>query len=482
MMSEGTVKYDFEELMSTVLTEVALPCSRDLMTLAFGGFRRRMIDEVEEKVSKYCDDSLIVLEKNEESGQVKIFVPPFHIVKALSVVGRHLEENRKLLRDEQREEYVKDDCQGSRIVWGQGGEVKELLMPHMYRTVVVGEIQDGNALITLDYLKSFGDIVKHNFKEENGKMRLFATLKYSEDAATAVKGSSSNPLSIGEKVQPSQPVSDNVHAQVPQFKVKAKWSRRRGKGTGSIEFSTAEDFSRSASNLSFQSLMIKSSLVAFRVDKHREGALFMRGLHPETSVEDVKSVIEGRLPNVKMKNVIIHRMAEFHTSNETLESQKVSFQERLHTFATEGQFSIHLRRPSPKDFDGHAYLTFQDAEEAQAVVKGLSGEHIFGIGVVTLQPILLTFFLCSKNVFTLIEDELRAIAKDLDMTFDKRLVMKVNSQRKDNRVSIEIQSDCTEHFIRATTAFNVILNGDRIDCKTSKTLEILMTNQMKVVL
>ncbi|XP_020627951.1 ATP-dependent RNA helicase DEAH12, chloroplastic-like isoform X2 [Orbicella faveolata] len=478
----GAVKYNMEELMSTVLTEVALPCSRDLMTLAFGGFRRRMIDKLEEKVSKCCDGGLVVLEKNEESGQVKIFVPPIHVVKALSVVGRHLEENRKLLRDEQKEEYLREDCQSSRIVWGQGGEVQELLMPHMYRTVTVGEIQDGNALVVLDFVKSFGDIVKHSFKEQNGKMRLFATFKYSEDAAMAVKGSSSSPLGIDEKVQPSQSMSDDVHAQVPHFKVKAKWLRRPAKGTGSIEFFNADDFEFTLSNLSFQSLMIKSKRVTFQADKLREEQLFMRGLHPETSMEDVKSAIERRLPSVKLKDVFIHRVAEFHTSDETLAQQKLSFQERLENFATEGHFSVHLSKPSPKHFDGHAYLTFQDAEEAQAVVRGLNGERIFDIGIVTLEPILSTFLLCSKNIFTIIEDELRAVANELDINFDKRLVMKVNNQRKDQRVSIEIQSDCTEHFIRATTVFNEILNGDRIDCKTSKTLEILMTNQVKEVL
>jgi len=480
MISEGTVKYDFEELVATVLTEASLPCSRDLMSLAFGGFRRRVIDQVEEKVSKSCDGSLVVLEKNEELGQVKIFVPLVHIVKALSVVGRHLEENRKLLRDEQKEEYLKEDCQSSRIVWGQGGEVQELLMPHMYRTVTVGEIQDGNALVVLDFLKSFGDLVKHSFKEQNGKMRLFATFKHSEDAVMAVKGSSSN--CMDQNVKPAQPMSDNTHAQLPQFKVKAKWLRRLGKGTGFIECSSDEDFFKSFNSLRFKPLMIKSSLLEFRVDKHRELALFMIGLHPKTSVEEVTSAIEERLPTVKMKNVFIHRMPEFHTSDETLASQTFSLQESIHTFATEGQFSVYLKRPSPKDFDGHAYLTFQDAEEADAVMRGLSGELIDGIGIVTLQPILSTFLLCSKNVFAVIEDELHAVVKELDMTFDKRLAMKVNNQRKDQRVSIEIQSDCTEHFIRATTVFNEILNGDRIDCKTSKPLEILMTNHVRDVL
>ena len=481
LISERTVKYDFKELMSTVLTEVVLLCSRDLMTLAFGGFRRRMIDQVEEKVSKCCDGSLVVIEKNEESGQVKIFVPPIHIAKALSVVGHHLEENRKLLRDEQNEEYIKEDCQSSRIVWGQGGEVQELLMPHMYRTVSVGEIQDGNALVVLDYLKSFGDIVKHNFKEQNGKIRLFATFKYSEDAAVAVKGSSRSPLGINEKVQPSLSMSGNVHAHVPQFKVKAKWLRRPGKGTGSIEFFNVDDFEETLDSLSFQSLMIKSKLVTFHADKVHDGQLFMRGLHPETSIEDVKSAIERRVPFVELKNVFIHRVAEFHTSDETLAQQKLFFEEHLETFATESHFSVHLRQPSPKDFNGHAYLTFQDAEEADAVVRGLNGERIFGIGIVTVEPMLSTTLLCSKNIFTIIEDELRAVAMELDMTFDKRLVMKVNDQRKDNRVSIEFQSDCKEHFICATTVFNQILNGDQIDCKSSKTLELLMNSQLKDV-
>ena len=484
MISEGTVNCDFEQLISTVLTEVALPCSKDLMALAFGGFRRGMIGQVEEKVSKGCDGCLVVLEKNENLGQVKIFVPPMHTVKALSFVGQHLEENRKLLRDEQKEEYLKEDCQTSRIVWGQGGEVQELLMPHMYRTVTVGEIQNGNALIVIDYLKSFGDIVKHNFKEQNGKMRLFATFKYSEDAAMSVKDSSSKPLGMEEKVQPSQAMTDTVRPQVPQFKVKAKWLRRPGKGTGTIEFLNADDFEYTLNNLHcLRSLMIKSKRVTFHVDEVHEGQLFMRGLHPETSMEDVKSAIERRLPSVQVKNVFIHRVAGFDTSDEILAQQKLFFQERLDAFATEGNFSVHLKKPSPKDFHGHAYLTFLDAEEAQAVVRGLNGEHIFTyeIGIVTLEPILSTLLLCSKNVFSIIEDELRAVAKELDVTFDKRLVMKVNNQREDQRVSIEIQSDCTEHFIRATTVLNEILNGDRIDCKTSKALELLMTNQVRDV-
>ncbi|KAJ7373082.1 hypothetical protein OS493_014229 [Desmophyllum pertusum] len=478
IISEGAVKYDLEELMSTVLKEVALPCSPDLITLAFGGrFQRRKLDEVEEKVSKSCDDSLVVLEKDEAQGQMKIFVPVSQTARAVSVLEGLLEESRKILRSEEREEQLKEECQGSRIVWGQGGEVKELLMPHMYRTVTIGEIDDGYAVpIVLDYLKSCGDIMKHHVKEQDGKIRVFATFKNSEGAVKAVKGSSSNSL-VNGKVKPSHSISDGTRTYVSQFKVKAKWLRRPGKGTGCIQFFNDEDFFHTLGSL--PSLMIKSRQTKFQVDRFHEEQIFMRGLDPETSENDVKSAIEERLPAVKVKKVFIHRTSEFDTTDETLTSQKTSLQECLGVFATEGQYSVYLGKPSPKNFDGFANLTFQDSEEGQAAVKGLNGRHISGIGVVTLHPNLSTTLLCTRNVYAVTEDELKEIFNELDRTFGKKLVIKVNNQRKDKRVAIEIRSDCTEHFIRATTILTDTLNGDKIDCKISKVLEILLTNPVK---
>ena len=475
MISEGTIKCGLEEIMSTVLTEVALPCSPDLITLAFGGFRRRMFDQVQEKVSKACDDSLVVLEKDEAKGQVKIFVQANQTVKALSVVGSLLVESRNTLRSEEKEEQLKDDCQGTRIVWGQGGEVQELLMPHMYRTVTVGRIDDGDALAVLDHLKSFGDISKHYFKEQNGKMRVFVTFKNSEDAEKAVKGSCSN-----VKIEPSHTISVGTQAQVSQFKVKAKWLRRPGKGTGCLQFFSSEDFYHTLGSL--PSLMIKSRQTIFQADKIHQEQIFMRGLHPEASEEDVKSAIEERLPTVKLKKVFIHRQPEFETMDDTLTSQRILLQERVRNFATENQFSIYLKKPSPKDFEGHAYLTFQDSEEGEAAVRGLNGTGISGIGVVVLHPNLSTTLLCTKTVYSVIEDELQEIIKELDMKFGPKLVIKVKKERKDKRVAIEIQSDCTEHFICATTVLNATLTGDQIDCKVTKDLEILLTTPVKDVL
>ena len=480
MIAEGTLTYDLEHILSTVLTEVALPCSTELMTLTFGGFRRRILDQIEEKVSKSCDGSLIVLEEDKAGGQVKIFVPAKYTVKALTVMGSILEEGRKMLRSEEREEPLKEECHGSRIVWGQGGEIQELLMPQMYRTVTVGEIDDGYALVVLDHLKSFGDIVKHSFKEQKGKIRVFVTFKRSEDAVKAVKGSSNSSLDVDVNVQPSHSISDGIQASVSQFKVKAKWIRRRCKGTASVQFFNGEDFCRTLGTI--PSLMIKSNIVIFQADRVREQQIFMRGLHPETSEEDVRSAIEERLPTVKVKKVYIPRTSEFETFDETISSQTASLQECLNTFATEGQFSVYMKKPSPKAFEGYAYLTFQDPEEGQAVIKGLNGRHISGIGVVTLHPNLSTVLLCDRNVYTVIKDELEETVHKLDLNFNTRLIMNVKDQRNDKRIAIEIKSDCTEHFICATTVLTEIINGDKIDCKISKDLEILLTNPVKHVL
>ena len=478
MISVGAVNYDVDDLMSTMLTQVALPCSPDLMTSAFGGLRRRMLDQVEEEVSKSCDDSLVVLEKDEKAGQIKIFVASNYTAKAVSVVKDHLEERRKSLRCEDIEEQLNQECQGTRIVWGQGGEVQEVLMPYMYRTVTVGDIQDGQ--VVLDHLKSFGEVVKHTFKEQNGKTRAFATFKKSEDASKAVKGCSDVSLDTDLNVQPSHSMPDGMHAQVPQFKVRAKWLRRPGKGTGSIEFFNCEDFFHTLGSL--PSLIIKSRNVKFQADKFRQEQIFMRGLDPRTTEEDVKSAIEMRIPSVRLKNVFIHRKPGFETTDKELESQRNSLQERLGIFTTEGQFSVFMVYPRPKASEGLAYLTFQDAEEGEAAIRGLNGKDISGIGIVTLQPNFSTTLLCPRNVYTIVEDELETIKKELEQFFGKMLVVNIKKQQKFKRVAIEIRSDCTEHFIRATTFVNKIINGDEIDCKISKPLEILLTNPAKEVL
>ncbi|KAJ7373083.1 hypothetical protein OS493_014230 [Desmophyllum pertusum] len=450
MISEGAVKYDLEELMSTVLKEVVLPCSPDLITLALGGFRRRKLDEVEETVSKSCDDSLVVLEKDVAQGQVKIFVPVSQTARAVSVLEGLLEESRKILRSEEREEQHKEECQGS-------GEVKELLMPHMFRTVTIGEIDDGYAVpAVLDYLKSFGDIVKHHFKEQDGKIRVFATFKNYESAVKAVKGSSVTSL-VNGKVKPRHSISDGTRTYVSQFKSWQTW----------------QTWQTWQSPIAYD----KSSSGQFHDEQ-----IFMGGLDPETSEDDVKSAIEERLPAVKVKKVFIHRTAEFDTTDETLTSQKISLQERLGVFATEGQYSVYLGKPKPTNFEGYAHLTFQDSEEGQAAVRGLNGSNISGIGVVTLHPNLSTTLLCTRNVFTVIEDELEEIIKELGRTFGTKLVIKVNNQRQDMRVAIEIRSDCIEPFICATTILTETLNGDNIDCKISEDLEILLTNPVKDVL
>ncbi|PFX23412.1 putative uncharacterized protein, chloroplastic [Stylophora pistillata] len=125
MISTGALMYDLDHLLSTVLTENLLLCSPEIMNLTFGGYRRRNLNQIEEKVSKSCDDSLVVLDEDKLRGQIKIFAPEQHTVKALSVMGSILEEKRKMLRNEEREEPLREEFPGSRIVWGQGGEIRE---------------------------------------------------------------------------------------------------------------------------------------------------------------------------------------------------------------------------------------------------------------------------------------------------------------------------------------------------------------------
>ncbi|KAK2554386.1 ATP-dependent RNA helicase DEAH12 [Acropora cervicornis] len=476
MISAGRVSYTMDDLKSTVMSRASLPCSPDLMKLAFGGSRRRVLGDLEEEVSKLCGDSIVVLEKDERVGQINVFALPIHVSKALYEVEKCLEQSRRVLRCEDKEESLKEECQGTRIVWGPAGEVQDVLMSHMYRTVTVNDVRDSQMVINC--LKSFGEVVKHHLNEGNGKSRVFVTFKRSEDASLAVKSSSEASLDFSFDVRPNHSISNGGHSQVSGFRVKVKWCRRLGKGTGSIMFCTPEDYFHAFGHLSRLGRMIGTSLVRFQPDRKYPEQIFMRGLHPNTSEENVKATIEGIIPSVKIQKIFIHRKPEFETTDEEVASQKTSIEECLLDFATEGKFSVYVRKPKSKDFDGQAYLTFEDFEEGQAALKGLNGRAIPGFGTLTLHCSLSTLLLCPRNVFIVIKDELDAIVTEIKQRFRTTFVS-TKDQQQSKRVAVEIRSECADHFIRVTSIVSAILNGDEIDCKISKDVEVLLTDSAK---
>ncbi|XP_067054125.1 uncharacterized protein [Acropora muricata] len=475
MISAGTVSYTMDDLKSTVMSRISLPCSSDLMKLAFGGSRRRVLGELEEEVSKLCGDSSVVLEKDEKVGQINVFALPIHVSKALYEVERCLEQSRRVLRCEDKEESLREGCEGTRIVWGPAGEVQDVLMPHMYRTVTVNDVPDSQMVI--NRLKSFGEVVKHHLNQGDGKSRVFVTFKRSEDAYLAVKSSSEASRDFSFDVRPNHSISNGVHSQVSGFKLKVKWCRRLAKGTGSIMFCTPEDYFHAFGRLS-PSRMIGTSLVRFQPDRNHPGQIFMRGLHPKTSEENVKATIEGMVPSVKIQKIFIHRKPEFETTDEEVALQKKALEESLLDFATKGKFNVYVRKPKPKDFEGQANLTFEDFEEGQAALKGLNGRAILGFGTLTLHCSLSTLLLCPRNVFIVIKDELDAIVTEVKQRFRTTFVS-TKDQQQSKRVAVEIRSECADHFIRVTSIVSAILNGDEIDCKISKDVEFLLTDSAK---
>ena len=478
MISAGTVSYTMDDLKSTVMSRASLPCSPDLMKLAFGGSRRRALGELEEEVSKLCGDSFVVLEKDEKVGQINVFALPIHVPKALYEVERCLEQSRRVLRCEEKEESLKEGCEGTRIVWGPAGEVQDVLMPHMYRTVTVNDVHDSQMVI--NRLKSFGEVVKYHLNEGDGKSRVFVTFKRSEDAYLAVKSSSEASRDFSFDVRPNHSMSNGVHSQVSGFKVKVKWCRRLTKGTGSIMFCTPLDQFHALGHLSSPRI-IGETLVRFQPDKKYPGQIFMRGLHPKTSEENVKVTIEGMRPSVKIQKIFMHREPEFETTDEEVALQKKALEESLLDFATEGKFNVYVRKPKSKDFDGQAYLTFEDFEEGQAALKGLNERAIPGFGTLTLHCSLSTLLLCPRNVFIVIKDELDAILTEVKQSF-KTTFVSTKDQQQSKRVAVEIRSECADHFIRVTSIVSAILNGDEIDCKISKDVEFLLTDSAKKVI
>ena len=81
-------------------------------------------------------------------------------------------------------------------------------------------------------------------------------------------------------------------------------------------------------------------------------------------------------------------------------------------------------------------------------------------------------------MFIVIKDELDVIVKKVEQKFRTTFVS-TKDQQQSKRVAVEIRSECADHFIRVITIVSAILNGDEIDCKISKDVEVLLTDSAK---
>ena len=121
-------------------------------------------------------------------GVVKIYIPRQYKEIAVDVVESQLEKERQRHRMQSTEVPVDPNSNDVRVVIGRGWIVQHVLMPKMYRSVVVHEVPDDILLEdVLTWLGDIGEVVQHKSWVNNGKAGVSVLFHDPQQALQAVQ-------------------------------------------------------------------------------------------------------------------------------------------------------------------------------------------------------------------------------------------------------------------------------------------------------
>jgi ATP-dependent RNA helicase DHX8/PRP22 len=474
-IAEKKIALDIEEILAEVLVVVPpkrIRCSSILMKKAFEPFRDKL-PELERKVSSDCNDAPIVIEAKRNSGQVDLFVPKNHTDKATEFVQSYLEEKRNKLRRETRECTVIAESHALRIVLEKGLIVQQILMPGMYRSVVVKKRPNDkwDSENVKRFLCDFGNIIDFNF----GGNMYFATYEKAEEARTAVQHCPmfEEPRYIVEPKKPRKTSHQTRESSHLNFRVEITWHRRAPKGMANISFLGQPD--EVWEELSaIRSLEIRSSQARVSKDKYNEQNLFISKLHCRTTKQDIKEVIEDIFPGLVLDERDIRVQYNQRQTPDDTKGQKIVLENLISEYATPESYEVTIKEldASNKNLFAVAKVDFLNPNEGINVARNLNGKTCHDLetwGVcLEVKPDLNFFDTCLKNVYELVKADvqyrIREIAKECAETCKKLLTLNVKSAKSKERIELSVDTKCLDHYLQASKEVSKCIQGEKIDC------------------
>ena len=114
----------------------------------------------EEQIRALCENTIVIIEANREVGEIQLFCNQKYSSFANADLQKEIKSLTESLRQKTVEVHLGKNESGVRAILGEGGVVKDILMPYQYRTVKIK--LDGNVDLTEEDVQSslslFGDL------------------------------------------------------------------------------------------------------------------------------------------------------------------------------------------------------------------------------------------------------------------------------------------------------------------------------------
>uniref|UniRef100_A0A0B7BNA1 RNA helicase n=1 Tax=Arion vulgaris TaxID=1028688 RepID=A0A0B7BNA1_9EUPU len=362
---------------------------------------------------------------------------------------------------------------GVRVVLGQGGCVKSLLMPDQSNKILIKKTSSQTTEEEIrEKLRQYGEI-KECVRFKRSDPWGFVRYTSFAEAQAAVQGTKSDENNVAVLK-----IDTKFKKVVSKFEAKLFWCRRpiKGKGTAFVKCPPIE-----RAGLIGRNIFLSGRLCELKVSNRGEDLVcFNTGTAQEVEIK--KSVInildydEGLNQNI---NVTVVREPAVKQSEEDLNNIKRYLSEEFSRHIKRDKFSLRLMPVKPNSLNQVAFIQFESPIDGFRASQSLQGRLQVNDQLVEISLTLKTTLSVPKSIMNVCEHRFTEIITDLKKYKDVEIGIR---KLKDGNFAFDIKSDKTQSMIESRELLQKELEGEIIDCKTNDLMKRLLLQQGKEAL
>ena len=474
--TEVSVEINEEEIQRQCVSLTGKFPVGNLVFRKFVGPLHKNRREKEEQIRALCENTIVIIEANREIGEIQLFCNQKFSSFANAELQKEIKSFAEPLKQQAVEVHLGKNESGVRAILGEGGVVKDILMPYQYRTVKI-KLNDNEDLTEEDVhnaLSLFGDLEDvFRYRAKGQKCNVFwgkATFCRQDDANKAVQTFKEKEQDIISLV-PEKFGSDKMKGTT--FTLKLTWLRRSSKGFGYVNLERPEDLS---GLLTSRTLLVDSSIISVFLAK--KGNLYLKGFRFDVTEEAViKALAQARGVEADRSRfqVIIPRTEAL---NDGVDPQQV-IKRKLEQYVPEDSFRVNVREIKPKTVKGMAFVTFTNADHFQTAANQLvQGSHMYLNG----NPVDITVDLKSslhltKKVYEAVKEDLDVFIKEADNNIPRAAISV--KEMKSGNYAADIYATSTADMAAAKVGIHKILAGDCLESRLNEAINRLFTHDAR---
>ena len=358
-----------------------------------------------------------LFEYSNERGELKIIAQEAYHDEIKKSVIELVEEVKSSLKNEEHEDGIVGANDDVRIIMGEGGVLKNVLMPHQFQGIRISGVLHRLKEKAVEEIQEYGEckVEYGKFNNTDGTVPIFVKFLKPEDALRALRHTFQvfdNPSVVIQRLLPKNR---------NDFRLKITWARRERKTYSFINFTPEEyEFVRRTGVFMYGAVVDISSGLRFELC-HEKMSMKISRLQNHMDAEYIKNRLLQRVPALsellEKVAVIFIYSEKFDETREKYLQQKNKLNDKLLDIVQRGKYYMDFSFPKTSKAAYYvAHVHFDDSQDFENVKENLPGFQY------KAEMALLFSLRYAPHVFTVIQPSVKAISDSFPglITYDKK--------------------------------------------------------------